>query len=383
MLAIKSDKIMTITQGTISGVVLVEDGKIVAVGSNVAIPAGAEVIDATGKYVHPGFIDAHCHVGMWEEGIGFEGADGNEMTHPVTPQLRAIDAINPMDQGFMDALEGGITTIVTGPGSANVVGGTSVAIKTHGRAVDKMVVNPDTGLKCAFGENPKRVYADRKMMPSTRMGTAYLLREALVNAQNYMNDVEAAKKDGKPYKRDLKMEPLVRVLKGELALRAHAHRADDILTAIRIAKEFNVRVTIEHCTEGHLIVDELKEAGVSVVCGPSLSNRSKVELRDLSFKTAGILANAGVNVSIMTDAPVIPIGYLPIAAGLCVKHGMKEEDALKGITINAAQISGIADRVGSLEVGKDADIVIKSKHPFDLMAVTEKVYINGKLVFGA
>lgn len=382
MKAIKGGTVYTMKGEVIEGgTVLVEGDKIAKVGKDLSIPEGCEVIDATGKYVFPGFIDAHSHVGIFEEGVGEIGEDGNEMTDPVTPHLRALDAVSPEDKAFDDAVKGGVTCVFTGPGSANVIGGQSIAVKTYGRVIDKMVVKAPAGLKVAFGENPKRVYGQQKKMPSTRMGTAALLREALTKAKNYLEKKKIAMEKGEFFEKDLKMEVLCDVLEKKIPLRAHAHRAFDIMTAIRIAKEFDVHIVIEHCTEGHLIADELAELGVPAVVGPSLTSRSKIELKDLSFRTAGILANRGVKVAIMTDHPVIPVQYLNVCAGLAVREGMKVEDALAAITINAAEIIGIQDRVGSIEEGKDADIVVWDGFPLEVMSKPELVIIDGKVVY--
>ncbi|QSQ09258.1 Dihydroorotase [Koleobacter methoxysyntrophicus] len=382
MLALKNGRVLTMAGKDFEkATILVENGKILDVGSRVTIPEGAEVIDVSGMVVMPGIIDAHAHLGIYEEGIGDEGEDTNEMTDPVTPHLRAIDAVNPEDKGFEDARENGITAVLTGPGSANVIGGEQIVIKTAGRVVDSMVVKNPAGLKVAFGENPKRVYQAQKKTPSTRMATAALLRENLVKAQNYMKKLERGKEDSdKEPDRDLKMESLVRVLKGEIPLRAHAHRADDIMTAVRIAEEFNVKIVIEHCTEGHKIADELAKRGIPAVVGPSLTARVKVELKDRTFKTPGILAKAGVTVALMTDHPVIPVHYLPLSAALAVRDGMDEEEALKAITINPARICGVDDRLGSLEKGKDADIVVFDRWPLDVNARVKWVIIDGKIV---
>jgi imidazolonepropionase-like amidohydrolase len=382
MLALKNGRVLTMAGKDFEkATILVENGKILDVGSRVTIPEGAEVIDVSGMVVMPGIIDAHAHLGIYEEGIGDEGEDTNEMTDPVTPHLRAIDAVNPEDKGFEDARENGITAVLTGPGSANVIGGEQIVIKTAGRVVDSMVVKNPAGLKVAFGENPKRVYQAQKKTPSTRMATAALLRENLVKAQNYMKKLERGKEDSdKEPDRDLKMESLVRVLKGEIPLRAHAHRADDIMTAVRIAEEFNVKIVIEHCTEGHKIADELAKRGIPAVVGPSLTARVKVELKDRTFKTPGILAKAGVTVALMTDHPVIPVHYLPLSAALAVRDGMDEEEALKAITINPARICGVDDRLGSLEKGKDADIVVFDGWPLDVNARVKWVIIDGKVV---
>lgn len=365
-----------------NGMILVNNGKIIAIGDVVDAPGGVEIIDAKGKFVMPGMIDAHCHLGMWEDGMGFEGADGNEAVDPVTPQLRAIDAINPRDICFKDAVEAGITTVATGPGSANVIGGQFAVIKTHGDRIDNMIINDCLAMKVAFGENPKRVYNSQKKSPITRMATAAILRENLIKAKMYIEKQnKALETPDKAPEFDMKMEAMAKVIRKEIPLKAHAHRADDILTALRIAKEFDVEITLEHCTEGHLIIDYLKE-GIQkgVIVGPTLSNRSKVELQNLTFETPGILSKAGIKVAIMTDHPVIPLQYLPICAGIAAREGMDETEALKAITINAAEILGIADRLGSLEVGKDADIVIYSGHPFDLRSKVEFVMVNGTIV---
>lgn len=382
MLAIVNAQLLTITDGIKEGSVLVDDqGTIAAVGA-VEIPEGATIIDGQGKVLMPGMIDAHGHAGVWEEGLGFEGSDGNEMTDPITPHLRALDAINPHEEGIAEALRAGVTAMCILPGSANVVGGQGVVVHLHGNTVEEMIIKEDGGLKMAFGENPKRVYSGQKKTPSTRMATAAILRENLVKAQNYLAKLEKAKTDpDKAPERDLKMEVLVRVLKRELSVRAHAHRADDIMTALRIAKEFNLDMSIEHCTEGHRITRELKEAGVWALVGPSLTNRSKVELKELSFSTLRVLWEAGIPVTITMDHPVIPVGYLPTAAGYAVKAGLPREEALKAITINPARVLGIDDRYGSLEVGKMADMVLWSGDPLEIQSEVEKVFIHGQVVY--
>ncbi len=385
MMLIKGGKVFTM-EGEIldGGFVLIEKGKISKVGQGEPPKRyldTAQLIDAEGMYVMPGFVDAHCHIGLFEDGIGFEGEDGNEATDPITPHLRAIDAINPMDRAFEEAVRGGVTTAVTGPGSANVLGGEFVAIKTVGGSVEDMVIKNPVAIKCAFGENPKRVYYEKKTAPMTRMATAALLREALMKAKRYMERKERAKEENKQPELDVKMESLVRVLRKELPLKAHAHRADDIMTALRIAREFDIDITIEHCTEGHRITETLVREGRGLVVGPGLTSRSKYELRDLTFKTPGILAAAGLDIAIMTDHPVIPIQYLPVCAALAVKEGMDEYKALEAITINAARISGIADRVGSLLPGKDADIAIFDGHPFNYTTKVRYVIVNGNLVY--
>ena len=359
--------------------ILADKGKITAIGQNLIVPQDCEIIDATDKNVYPGFVEAHCHIGLDGSGSGFEGDDCNEMTDILTPQLRAIDGINPMDPTFREAALAGITTVCTGPGSANVLGGTFTAIKTVGKRVDKMIVKKEVAMKCAFGENPKRCYKDKNNY--SRMSTASKLREMLLKAREYDRKVLAAGSDeSKLPAYDMKLEALRPVLHGELPLKAHAHEANDIFTALRIAQEFNVKITLEHVTEGHLIVDELKDEPVPMAVGPSLTHASKFELRNKTFETPGILANAGCQVSIITDSPVIPQQYLPLCAGLAIKSGMKEWDALKAITINAARHIGIEDRVGSLEIGKDADILVMEGSCFEVSAQPEIVIIDGKVV---
>lgn len=380
---IQKGKLFTVTQGVLEATDLrIEDGKIVEIGQGLVPNSGEQVIDGQGKWVFPGFIDAHCHVGMWEESMGFEGADGNEMTDPITPHLRAIDAMNPRDEAFYNALKGGVTCAASGPGSANVIGGTFAVIKLAGDRIDDMIVKQPLAMKCAFGENPKRVYADKKTTPSTRMGTAALLRDTLAKAFEYDRKKKLALEDpSKAPNYDMKMEAMLPVVRGEMPLKAHAHRADDIFTAIRIAKEFGVKLTLEHCTEGHLIADHLAKEGYAAVIGPSFGSKSKIELSEKSFKTPGILANAGMKIAIMTDSPVIPLEYLPMCAALSHKAGMDELEAIKAITINAAEILEVEHRLGSLEVGKDADVVLWDKHPFDLQAHVLMTIVDGKIVY--
>jgi len=381
-LLIKNGQVKTMAGCEFLGNIMIEGTKITALLETLDdVPADTEVIDALGCLVLPGFIDAHCHVGIGEEIYRWEGEDFNEMTDPVTPDMRAIDGINPEDEGFRDARLGGVTAVFTVPGSANVIGGTGVVMKTAGKIVDKMIVRDPAGMKIAFGENPKMVYGEQKKMPMTRMGTAALLRQSLVDAQTYKDKLEQGKTDpDKLPERDLGLEVLVKVINREIPLRAHAHRADDIMTAIRIAREFDVDLVIEHCTEGHKIAEELAELGYPVVVGPLLTNRAKVELKDKSFKTPGVLAKAGVKVAIMTDHSVTPIEQLPLCAALACKAGMDREDALRAITINSAEILGVSDRIGSIEVGKDADIVIWSEDPLTITARPLYVIIDGKIV---
>lgn len=387
MILIKNGYIKTMAgEDIVNGQILIENGKIVEVGSEIKIQDdldNVEIIDAEGLLVTPGLVEGHCHVGMWEEGIGFEGEDGNEDVEPVTPQLRAIDGINPMDLGFRDAIEGGVTTVVTGPGSANVIGGTFLAMKTHGKRVDDMVIKNPVAMKVAFGENPKRVYDEQRKSPVTRMAVAALLRETLFEAKKYMEDLAASKED--PDRKpdfDIKLHAMLPVMRKEIPIKAHVHRADDIFTALRIAKEFDLDITLDHCTEGHLIVDELKEENKPVLVGPTFGSRAKYELRNLTFDTPKILAKAGIKIAIITDANVIPIQYLSLCAGLAVKAGLPENEAWKAITINPAEIAGISNRVGSIEAGKDADIVMFKGNPLtDLGYETAMTIINGKLVY--
>lgn len=361
--------------------IALRDGIIAAIGPDLPPQDGEEVLDASGKRVYPGFVDAHSHQGLDNYGMGWEGHDYNEMGDVVSAQLRGIDSFNPMDRGLRLALEGGVTTIGAGPGSANVLGGTFLAVKTHGKCVDDMVVKAEVAMKCAFGENPKRCYKDKG--DAARMTTAANLRNMLFLARDYMERKEAAGDDiAKRPKFDMKLEALIPVLKGEMPLKAHAHRADDICTAIRIAKEFGVKLTLEHCTEGHLIPEIVARSGCPAAVGPTLTNASKIELCNKSFTTPGVLARAGVQVSIITDSPVIPQQYLPLCAGLAVKAGMDPFQALEAITINPAKHLGIEDRVGSLEVGKDADVVIADGDVMVSDTHVLTVFLNGERVVG-
>lgn len=359
------------------GTILIENGKIIAVGNDIKIPKQANIYDATGMVVMPGFIDAHTHLGIVEEIYRIEGDDVNESTDPVTPHLRAIDAVNPADLGFKDALAAGITTVVTGPGSSNIIGGEMAAIKTCGTVIDDMIIRFPVGLKAALGENPKRNYGENKKSPATRMASAAILRETLVKGLEYLKKINQPEQA----ERDLKMEAIARVLRREIPLRVHAHRADDIMTALRIGAEFNLLLVIEHCTEGRLIADRLASAGIPVVVGPVMVNRAKVELKERSLETAAALAQKGVNFAIMTDHPVVPIQYLAISAGLTVRGGLSEEQALKSITINAARLLGLDNRIGSIAQGMDGDIVILSGHAFDLRTIIKRVYVNGEISY--
>lgn len=361
--------------------ILISQGKTIKIQPNIIPDKETAVFDAAGKYIFPGFIDAHSHIGLDGYGIGYEGQDYNELNDIVTPQLRAIDAIQPMDEAFSKAVKAGITSVATGPGSSNVLGGTFTAIKTVGKRIDDMVIQPSIAMKCAFGENPKRCYRDK--FDTTRMSTAAKLREMLFKAREYARKIEAAGEDeSKRPLFDIKLEALLPVLRKEIPLKAHAHQANDMFTALRIAKEFGVDITLEHVTEGHLIVEELAKENIPLAVGPSLGHPTKFELRNKTWETPGVLANTGCQVSIITDAPVIPQEYLPLCAGLAVKSGMKPFDALRAITINPARHIGIADRVGSIELGKDGDIVITDGNPFEIGTTVEAVFIEGRLVSG-
>lgn len=388
MLVVKNGNVLTMKDSAVhEGTdLIIEDGIIKDIGPNLSYPADAEIIDATGKNVMPGLIDAHTHLGIFEEGVMSEGDDTNELTGPITPELRVLDGINPYDEGLRDARLNGITSIVTGPGSGNVIGGQALAMKTFGQVIDDMVIKEPTGMKAAFGENPKRVYSGQNKTPSTRMATAALFRKAFFDANQYKNNMALAAEKSKQEdneknetpQRDFQKEILVKVLNKEMPIRAHAHRADDILTAIRIAREYDLDISIEHCTEGHKIARQLNLYNIPVIVGPTMSARTKVELRGLSFKTPLVLYNEGVRFAIMTDHPVIPIYALPLCAGMAVKAGLPRYEALKAITITAAEIAGIADRVGSLEKGKDADLIICSGDVLSIDPELEHVLIAGK-----
>ncbi len=358
--------------------ILCHGGKIIRIEEN--IEAGeAAVYDAAGLEIYPGFVEAHCHTGLDGHGIGYEGADYNEMGDILACQLRAIDAIEPRDEMLAEARNAGVTTLCAGPGSANVLGGTFAVYKPMGVRIDKMVIKAEAAMKCAFGENPKRCY--REKGDSSRMTTAAKLREMLFKAREYQQKVDRA--DGDPEKLpafDMKLNALLPVMRREMPLKAHAHQADDFFTALRIAREFDVNITLEHVTEGHLVVEELAKENVMLAVGPTLTHASKFELRNKSWETPGVLAKAGCHVSIITDAPVIPQKYLPLCAGLAVKAGMDPFDALRAITINAAEHAQVGDRVGSLEVGKDADIVITDGCPFEVSTTVKAVFINGQQV---
>jgi imidazolonepropionase-like amidohydrolase len=362
------------------GTVVFQDGRITAIGdASLAVPAGAEVIDTSGQWVLPGFIDAHTHVGVHEEAEGWAGQDTNEMTDPVTAHVRAIDAINPADLGFRDAIAGGVLVVNVNPGSGNPIGGQTIALRTWGRTVDEMALRSPSGVKSALGENPKRVYGDKKQTPSTRLGTAAVIRSAFTDARNYL-----ARKAGggdKPVDVDLKLEALGAVLRGELPWRQHCHRADDIATAIRLAEEFGYRLVIDHGTEAHLVADLLAARDIPVIIGPLFTSRSKVELRNRSLANPGRLAAAGVTIAITTDHPVVPINFLVHQATLSVKEGLDPVTALEAITINPARIAGIDDRFGSLAVDKDASIAVWSGDPLDVHSRVERAFVGGRPVY--
>ena len=364
-----------------NGCVLIENGKIKEVGEELTASFGEEIIDARGGWVLPGLVDAHSHLGTHEANMGFEGNDTNEITDPITPQLRVIDGLNPQDKAFEAVRASGVTTTLVAPGSANVIGGQCAVIKTYGRCVDEMVIVEPAAVKIAFGENPKRAYKELEKMPSTRMAIAGLLRQTLYEAKAYQVRKEKAAEREEYFAVDLKLEALLPVLEGRIPVKAHAHRADDILTAIRIAKEFNVSMTLDHCTEGHLITDYIKETGFPAIVGPTMSARSKIELTNKSFFTAVKLAASGVKIAITTDHPVTQMQYLPLCAGLAVREGLPLEDALRAITINAAEIIGAADRVGSIEPGKDADLAIFDGNPLQTLTKTLYTIIDGRVVY--
>ncbi|MFD0559721.1 imidazolonepropionase-like amidohydrolase [Stackebrandtia endophytica] len=364
-----------------NGVVIVRDGKIDAVGgADTPIPAGASVQDLGGKWIVPGLIDAHVHLGTSEEGEGWAGNDTNELTDPVTSHVRALDAINPADIGFSDAIAAGVLAVNVNPGSGNPIGGQTVAIKCAGRTVDEMAMRTPSGVKSALGENPKRVYGEQKKTPSTRLGTAAVIRGAFVDALNYEAKLANASED-KPVDRDLKLEALLKVLKREIPWRQHCHRADDIATAMRIADEFGYELVLDHGTEAHLLADIVAEKGIPVIIGPLIVSRSKVEVRNRSVANPGKLDKAGVTIAITTDHPVVPIGNLIHQAALSVKEGLDRDAAMRALTINPATIMGVADRIGSLTAGKDADFCVWSGDPLDLYSRVEVAYIEGSEIY--
>lgn len=380
--AVTGGRVVPVAGDTVEpGTVLVLDGRIAAVGASVEIPDGVPVVDATGRWVLPGFVEAHAHMGVIEDGEGWAGQDVNEMTDPVGARLRALDGINPADVGFADALSGGVTTAVVKPGSGNPIGGQTVAVKCWGRIVDEMVVRHPVSMKSALGENPKRVYGDKDRLPATRLGVAAVIRDAMRSAQDYRDRRQAAEEKGEPFERDSTKEALVQVLDGELPWCQHAHRADDIATALRLADEFGYRLVLNHATEAHLLADVLAERGVPAVVGPLFTSRLKVELRHRTMRTPGLLARAGVLVALTTDHPVVPIHFLVHQATLAVKEGLDRDEALRTLTVNPARMLGLDDRVGSLAPGLDGDLVIWSGDPLDVMSRAEQVFVNGAQVY--
>ena len=382
MLTIIHGKIITMADKDYEdGFVQIKNGKIAAVGDMADCPVEKEddgVICANGNLVMPGIIEAHCHMGITEEKKGTEGDDCNENVNPVTPYLRAVDAINPMDAAFDDALRAGITSAMVGPGSSNVVGGQFAFIKTHGRCIDHMIVKAPAAMKVAFGENPKVNFSGQNVSPATRMAIAAMLREELFQAQEYQKKRNADQNQEK----DFRYECWLPVLEGRIPLKAHVHRADDILTAIRIAKEFHLSMTLDHCSEGHLIAEEIKESGFPAIVGPDMTSRNKIEVQNMAFKTVGILNRKGICTAVTTDHPVSMIQFLPICAGLAVKSGLPAQEGLRSITINAAKICGVSDRVGSLEPGKDGDVVIFDGNPLEVFTQTYCTIIDGEVVYG-
>ncbi|HOJ92092.1 MAG TPA: amidohydrolase [Dictyoglomaceae bacterium] len=378
---IKNGFIFPITSPHFQGDILIKDGKIEAIGINLQNP-NAEIIDAKGKFILPGFIDAHSHIGLFEEGVGNYYQDGNEATDPVTPHVKAIDAFNPDDSAIDKALSGGITCVMVLPGSANPIGGQGSIIKFKSKIVDEMIVKEIAGLKMALGENPKRVYGQKNQMPSTRLGTAAIIRNYFFKVQDYINKKRETEKEEKTFlERDLKYEIGEKVLKGEIPARIHAHRKDDILTAIRISEEFDFKLVIEHATEAYKIADYIKSKNIPLILGPLFGFNTKLELKDKTYEAIKILNEKGILTSLMCDHPVIHLEHANIQAGTALRYGANEDDLLKMLTINPAKILGIDDKVGSLEKGKDADIVIWSAHPFDMRSRVEKVFIEGKEVY--
>lgn len=365
------------------GTVLISDGKIVAVGTeaDIDVPDEARLVDASGSWVLPGFIDAHAHLGVHEDGEGWSGNDTNEMTDPNGARFRALDGIDPYEMGFDDALTGGVTSVVIKPGSGNPIGGQTVGVKTWGRNGFDIVFAEDVSVKSALGENPKRVYGEKDKTPSTRLGVAAVLREAFTKARNYSRQRDHARAEGKPFDVDLTLETLARVLDGELYWDQHVHRADDIVTAIRLAEEFGYKLVLNHGTEAHLIADLVAERGVPVILGPLFTSRVKVEVRHRTIRSAGILARAGVTLAITTDHPVIPINFLVYQAALAVKEGLDSDIALRALTVNPAAILGLQDRIGALKPGLDADVVIWSGDPLDVMNRAMRVFVRGREVY--
>ena len=368
----KNATIYTMEQDPFVGDFKIDKGVFTQVGKDLTPDVGEDVQDLNGLYVFPGLVESHCHLGMEETAIRFEGDDVNEITDPITPNMRGIDGCNPMDETIESALKGGVTTVAAGPGSANVLGGTFFAYKTKGNCIDEMTIENPIAMKAAFGENPKRCYQGKKI--DTRMQISALLRETLEKTKEYL----AKKEAGKDVDYDQKLEAMIPVVKRELPLKCHAHRADDILTAIRIAKEENIKITLDHVTDARCILPQIKESGFPCICGPALTHKSKFELANMSFETPNELYKAGILFSIITDSPVIPQQYLSLSAALAAKAGLPEYEAIKAITINPAKILGLDNRVGSIKVGKDADFIICTKNILDTQNEIQSVYVDGK-----
>lgn len=358
----------------------IENGKFTKIEKSLEPEKDEEVIDCSDYFIYPGLIEAHCHLGMEDSSIGFEGNDVNEITNdPITPNMQGIDGINPLDESVENALKAGITTVASGPGSANIVGGTFLAWKTHGKCIDDMLIQNPIAMKAAFGENPKRVYREKAV--NTRMGVAAKLRELLEKSIQYKKEKMYAAKENKPFfSYDTKLEAMQPVIDKKIPLKCHAHQHNDILTAIRIAKEYDIDITLDHATDGELILDEIKDSGYPVIVGPSFTHKTKHELKNKSFSTPKAMWEKGILFSITTDSPVVPQEYLPVCAALAVKEGLPELEAIKAVTINPAKILKLDDRIGSIEVGKDADFFISDRSIFDPLHVVESVYINGKKV---
>lgn len=384
MILIKNGYIMTMEgKDYPKGDVLIDNGKIVRVGQDIELNATCRIINGEGLLVTPGLIDGHCHVGMIEEGIRTEGDDVNELTDPITPQLRGIDGINPRCSAFDDAVMGGVTTAVVGPGSGNVIGGQFAALKTYGNIVDDMLIKAPVAMKAAFGENPKTYYGSQKKAPYSRMANAALIREILTRSMEYYQNIKRAEeKDNTKPGFDMKLHAMLPVIKKEIPLKAHAHRIDDMFTALRIAKEFDINITLEHCTEAHLGAKRLAKEDCGFFVGPSFGSKSKYELKEKTFDTPRVMHEAGIEFGIITDSPVVPLGYITLCAGLAVKAGLPQEVAWRSITINPAKIIGISDRVGSLKAGKDADIVLFRGNPLtDIGYKTAMTIVDGKIVY--
>lgn len=386
MLIIKNGKVLTMADVDYEcGFVLIKNGIIEQVGDIKDLPhcKDTQTIDACGGIIMPGLIEAHCHIGITEEKKGFEGDDCNESMNPITPQLKALYAVNPMDSAFHSALSAGITTVMTGPGSSNVVGGQFLLMKTHGRIIDNMIIKEPSAMKVAFGENPKKCYFDKAKMPSTRMSIAAMLDEELYEAKVYYDKRKDTHNKGEIFEPHYKKESWMPVFEKKIPLKAHVHRADDILNAIRLAKKYDLLLTLDHCTEGHLIADEIKKSGFPAIIGPSLASRNKIEIQFMDFKTAGVLFDAGITVSVMTDHPVSRIQHLAHCAGFAAKEGLGIKEGLKTITINAAKICLASDRIGSLEKGKDGDVAVFDGNPMEIFTNTLYTVVNGEVVFDA